>query len=91
MSSGLHPAVSQTKKLLRSNSHLAEVSGSFVPGGRESASLNWINNNLYVFGGLEMGSRSQSLLKFDAEKHRWYEYPILENCPNLVAHIPRGL
>ena len=81
MSSGLHPAVSQTKKLLRSNWHLAEVSGSFVPGGRESASLNWINNNLYVFGGLEMGSRSQSLLKFDAEKHRWYEYPILENCP----------
>ena len=40
-----------------------------------------INNNLYVFGGLEMGSRSQSLLKFDAEKHRWYEYPILENSP----------
>eukprot|EP00943_MAST-04B_sp_MAST-4B-sp1_P003600 g3600.t1 len=81
MSDGLHPAVSQTKKLLRSNWHLSEIAGSFVPGGRESATLNWINNCLYVFGGLEMGSRSQSLLKFDVETHRWYEYPTLENAP----------
>ena len=81
MADGLHPAVSQTKKLLRSNWHLSEVAGSFVPGGRESATLDWINDNLYVFGGLEMGSRSQSLLKFDTSTHRWYEYPNLENAP----------
>jgi hypothetical protein len=72
---GDQPAISYTRKLLRANWHLADNVGSFSPGGREGATMSWVDGNLYVFGGIENGIRTSTLLKFDSITHRWTQYP----------------
>jgi hypothetical protein len=75
------PAISYTRKLLRSNWHLAEAIGSFSPGGREGSTMNWIGDCLYVFGGIENGLRTNSMLKFDSQTHRWVQLPARRGAP----------